>query len=334
MRKRAEPTLPEMSGGEFDFIERFFKPLAGEGALGLSNDAALYEVSPDRQLVLSTDTLVEAVHFLPDDPAETISRKLLRVSLSDCAAMGAEPKAYLLNISRPSAFDDQWFASFSTGLALDQAQYGVRLLGGDTTGTRGPLVLSLTVLGEVGRGKAVSRSGAQPGDTLWVTGTIGDSALGLQALLGEITDPDGYLAARYRIPQPRVGFPLSDFASSGMDVSDGLIQDAGHLAHESGVKIEINACSVPLSSHARAAGVAWFETCLTGGDDYELLFTAPCEKTVQIREAGKAFGLAVTPIGRVSDGQGVSLLDDEGEKCLFPARAGNISDPDRVRTAG
>lgn len=308
---RTSPTLAEMSGGEFDFIERFFKPLAGEGALGLSDDAALYDVPSDRQLILSTDTLVEAVHFLPDDPAETVSRKLLRVSLSDCAAMGAMPKAYLLNISRPASFDDQWFASFSTGLALDQAQYGVRLLGGDTTGTRGPLVLGLTILGEVARGKAVSRAGARAGDDLWVTGTIGDSALGLQALLGEITDPDGFLAGRYRLPQPRVGFPLQDLASAGMDVSDGLVQDAGHLAHESGVGIEIEAEAVPLSAQARAAGPAWLETCLTGGDDYELLFTAPQMRAAQIIAAGKALGLPVTRIGLVTVGHGVSVLDSE-----------------------
>ncbi|NVN45018.1 thiamine-phosphate kinase [Asaia siamensis] len=298
-----------MSGGEFDFIERFFKPLAGEGALGLSNDAALYDVPSDRQLILSTDTLVEAVHFLPDDPAETISRKLLRVSLSDCAAMGAVPKAYLLNISRPASFDDLWFASFSTGLALDQARYGVHLLGGDTTSTRGPLVLGLTILGEVARGRSVSRTGAVAGDDLWVTGTIGDAALGLQALLGELPDPDQFLTGRYRLPQPRVGFPLENFASSGMDVSDGLIQDAGHLAHESGVAIEIDAETVPLSAQARAAGAAWFETCLTGGDDYELLFTASPSQAGLIEEAGKARGIPVTRIGRVTPGRGVRLLD-------------------------
>ncbi|GAB6854509.1 thiamine-phosphate kinase [Asaia astilbis] len=303
-----------MSGGEFDFIDRFFKPLAGEGALGLSNDAALFDVPSDKQIVLSTDTLVEAVHFLPDDPAETIGRKLLRVSLSDCAAMGAVPRAYLLNISRPPAFDDQWFASFSTGLAQDQARYDVRLLGGDTTGTRGPLVLSLTILGEVSRGEAISRSGACQGDALWVTGTIGDAALGLQALLGELSDPDGYLSDRYRLPQPRVGFPLADFATAGMDVSDGLVQDAGHLARESRVCVEIDVAAVPLSPQARDAGAAWFETCLTGGDDYELLFTAPDAAADLITNAARACGVRVARIGRVCEGQGVRVLGADAQE--------------------
>ncbi|WP_336762197.1 thiamine-phosphate kinase [Asaia sp. VD9] len=301
-----------MSGGEFDFIERFFRPLAGEGALGLRDDAALLDVPEGRQLILSTDTLVEAVHFLPDDPAETVSRKLLRVSLSDCAAMGAVPRAYLLNISRPSGFDDLWFASFSAGLAHDQALYDVRLLGGDTTGTRGPLVLSLTIIGEVARGRAVSRCGAKPGDRLWVTGTIGDGAMGLMARLGEVPDADGYLTGRYRLPQPRLGFPVQNFASAGMDVSDGLVQDAGHLAHESGVGIDIEAEAVPLSPQVRALGGAWLETCLTGGDDYELLFTAPEEASDAIRQASRQSGLEATPIGHVREGSGVRVLNGAG----------------------
>ncbi|GBQ84162.1 thiamine-phosphate kinase [Asaia krungthepensis] len=303
-----------MSGGEFDFIDRFFAPLAGEGALGLGDDAALIGLAPDRELVLSTDTLVEAVHFLPDDPAETISRKLLRVSLSDCAAMGARPRGYLLNISRPAAFDDQWFASFSTGLALDQKLYDVVLLGGDTTSTRGPLVLSLTILGEVERGRAVRRSGAQLGDTLWVTGTVGDAALGLQALLGELPDEDGYLADRYRLPRPRTAFPLAGLAHAGMDISDGLVQDAGHLARQSAVRLEIDAASIPLSPQAAKTGEAWFETCLTGGDDYELLFTAPEEHSTAIMSASREAGIAVTRIGRVTAGQGVVVLDAKGQE--------------------
>lgn len=314
MPQMTDQNRSEMSGGEFDFIDRFFRPLAGEGALALGDDAALIDLAEDRELILSTDTLVEAVHFLPDDPAETISRKLLRVSLSDCAAMGARPRGYLMNISRPAAFDDQWFASFSAGLVQDQAIFNVHLLGGDTTSTRGPLVLSLTILGEVPRGKAVRRRGARPGDVLWVTGTIGDAALGLQALLGELPDPDGYLAGRYRIPQPRTGFPLGDFAHAGMDISDGLVQDAGHLARQSEVHLEIDASAVPCSPQARAAGEAWFETCLTGGDDYELLFTADESQTDAIMSASRQAGVPATRIGRVIPGSGVAVLDGEGKE--------------------
>lgn len=303
-----------MSGGEFDFIDRFFRPLAGNGALELGDDAALIDVPEGHELILSTDTLVEAVHFLPDDPAETIGRKLLRVSLSDCAAMGAKPRGYLMNISRPASFDDQWFASFSTGLFQDQHLFGLSLLGGDTTSTRGPLVLSLTILGEVSKGRAVRRKGARAGDVIWVTGTIGDAALGLQALLGEVDDPGGILTGRYRLPQPRTGFPLQDFASAGMDISDGLVQDAGHIARQSGVRLELEADKVPLSPEAEAAGPTWLETCLTGGDDYELLFTAPDSRTDAIREAGKKAGLNVTQIGRVVQGSGVVVLDANGRE--------------------
>lgn len=307
-------TKPEMNGGEFDFIERFFRPLAGEGGLGLGDDAALFDATPGCELVLSTDTLVEAVHFLPDDPAETVGRKLLRVSLSDCAAMGARPRGYLMNISRPASFDDQWFASFSTGLFQDQRRYDVALLGGDTTSTRGPLVLSLTILGEVAHGRAVRRRGAVPGDIVWVTGTIGDSALGLRALLGEIDDSDGVLGDRYRLPRPRTGFPLQDFASAGMDVSDGLVQDAGHLARQSGVRLALEADRIPLSTQAEAAGPAWFETCLTGGDDYELLFSADAARTEEILAAGRCCDLRVTPIGRVLPGEGVVVIDAAGQE--------------------
>ncbi|GBQ15207.1 thiamine-phosphate kinase [Swaminathania salitolerans] len=302
-----------MSGGEFDFIERFFRPLAGEGARGLRDDAAVLALAEGRELVLSTDTLVEAVHFLPGDPAETVSQKLLRVSLSDCAAMGAVPRGYLLNVSRPSGFDDQWFASFSMGLAQDQAQYGVTLLGGDTTGTRGPLVLSLTILGEVEKGAAIGRIGARCGDAVWVTGTIGDAALGLQALLDNLPDPDGFLAGRYRLPRPRVGFPLARFASAAMDISDGLVQDAGHIASENGLCLEIEAQAVPRSPQALAAGERWQSLCLTGGDDYELLFTASPDCEVRIMEAAAETGIPVTRIGTVREGRGVVVRDPSGK---------------------
>lgn len=293
--------MPDDLPAEFSFIARHFRPLAGVGGLDLQDDAALLTPTPGCELVLAADAIVEGVHFLPHDPPGDIARKLLRVNLSDLAAMGADPRGYLMTVAVPPGRDDAFFAAFSAGLAADQARYGIALLGGDTTGTAGPLALSLTVVGEVPHGQAVRRRGAVPGDRVFVTGTIGDGALGLRALRGELPDPDGFLADRYRRPQPRLRFPLRGLATSAIDVSDGLLQDAGHLVRASGVTLVIERDRVPLSAAARAAGPAWLETCLTGGDDYELLFTAP------------AGADGATCIGRVEAGPArVLLLDGVG----------------------
>ncbi|MGI4976721.1 MAG: thiamine-phosphate kinase, partial [Janthinobacterium lividum] len=171
---------------EFGLIARHFRPLAGEGSLGLADDAAVFVPPAGRALVVAADAMVAGVHFLPDDPAETVGRKLLRVNLSDLAAMGAVPFAYLMTVSAPVGTPDAWFAGFAAGLAADQAAFGVRLLGGDTTSTPGPMTLSLTVLGSVVPGCAVLRSGARAGDGVWVSGTIGDGALGLDVLQGRV----------------------------------------------------------------------------------------------------------------------------------------------------
>ncbi len=298
---------------EFAFIARHFRKLAGPGALDLLDDAALLTPTPGTELVLAADAIVEHVHFLPDDPPGDIARKLLRVNLSDLAAMGADPRGYLMTIAVPPGRDDAFFAAFSAGLASDQAQFGIALLGGDTTGTAGPLALSLTVVGEVPQGEAVRRRGARAGDLLFVTGTIGDGALGLRALRGELPDPDGDLADRYRRPRPRLGFPLRRLATSAIDVSDGLLQDAGHLARASGVALVIERDRVPLSPAARACGLAWLETCLTGGDDYELLFTVAAGSAPALAAAARESSVAVSCIGRVEQGPSrVTLLDDQG----------------------
>jgi len=282
---------------EFLLIARHFLPLAGPGAMGLADDAAILTPPPGRELVLSADALVAGVHFLPDDPPETVGRKLLRVNLSDLAAKGAAPIGYLMTVSTPADTPDAWFAGFAAGLALDQAAYGIALLGGDTTSTPGPVSLSLTIIGHVAPGTAVLRFGARPGDEIWVTGTIGDGALGLQVALGRLADTDGYLLDRYRLPRPRIGLALAGIASAAMDVSDGLVQDLGHLCRAGNVAAEIEAARVPLSEAARAAGPAWLETCLTGGDDYELLLAVPAGRRAALLSETARAGVAVTRIG-------------------------------------
>ena len=242
------------------------------------------------------------VHFLPDDPAELVARKLLRCNLSDLAAMGATPLGYLLSLSAPRATPDAWFAGFAAGLAADQAEYRLALLGGDSTSTPGPVSLSVTIIGHVAPGAALRRQGAQAGDGVWVSGSIGDAALGLLAARGEIADPGGYLAGRYRLPQPRValGLRLAGIAGAAMDVSDGLVQDLGHLCRAGGLGAEIFAHMVPLSAAARAADR--LALCLTGGDDYELLLAVPPAREPALAAAAAAAGVAVTRIGRFLEG--------------------------------
>jgi thiamine-monophosphate kinase len=287
---------------EFSLIARHFRPLAGPGALDLRDDAALLAPPPGQELVLTVDAMVGGVHFLPDDPPDLVGRKLLRVNLSDLAAKGAAPIGYLMTIAAPKDTPESWFAGFAAGLAQDQALYGVTLLGGDTTSTPGPIGLSLTIIGHVAAGTAIRRSGASPGDDIWVTGTIGDGALGLQVVLGRLADSSGVLLDRYRLPRPRVGLPLAGIASAGMDVSDGLVQDLGHICAASGVRAELRADAVPLSEAARAAGPAWLETCLTGGDDYELLLGVPPDRSDALLAAASAARIAVTRIGQFSSG--------------------------------
>jgi thiamine-monophosphate kinase len=279
-------------------IERFFKPLSGKGGLALSDDAAVFAPPPGRELVVTADAIVEGVHFLPDDPPATIGRKLLRVNLSDLAAMGATPLHYLLTVSVPRTTPAAWFEGFVAGLAEDQAAFGISLLGGDTTSTPGPITLSATMIGHVAPGQALHRRGARAGDGLWVTGTIGDGALGLLALRGELADPDGFLASRYRVPQPRLGLALAGIVSAAMDVSDGLVQDCGHLCRASGLAAVIEAAAVPLSPQARMAGRRGL--CLTGGDDYELLLAVPPDLDRALLAACGT--LKVTRIGHFAPG--------------------------------
>ncbi|PWS36363.1 thiamine-phosphate kinase [Falsiroseomonas bella] len=311
-------TLPP----EFALIARHFRPLAGAGALDLSDDAALLDPPAGRQLVLAADAMVAGVHFLPDDPPDTIGRKLLRVNLSDLAAMGAAPLGYLMTCAFPQGTDDAWIAQFVAGLAADQAEFGLTVLGGDTVGTPGPATFSLTILGTVEPGRALRRAGARPGDEVWVSGTIGDGALGLLSLTGRLP-PDPHLAARYRVPAPRLalGQALSGVARAAMDVSDGLVQDLGHLARAAGCGAVIEAPSVPLSepaSAALAADPALLPRILSGGDDYELLFAADPADAGRVLAAAKAAQTPVARIGRFLDGEGVVVLDAQGAAIPLP----------------
>ena len=297
---------------EFGLIARHFRPLAGPGALDLLDDGAVLQPPPGRELVLTADSMVAGVHFLPDDPADTVGAKLLRVNLSDLAAMGAVPLAYLMTVSAPRDTGDAWFAAFAAGLLRDQAQFGITLLGGDTTATPGPMTLSLTAIGHVAPGGALRRRGAAAGDEGWVTGTVGDGALGLLALRGQVPDPDGWLAGRYRLPQPRLGLALHGIVSACMDVSDGLVQDLGHLCRAAGLGAVIEAALVPRSPAARAAGEAWLKTCLTGGDDYELLMAVPPHHAEALQAEAAAQGAHVTRIGRFEAGAQIRVLDGAG----------------------
>ncbi len=288
---------------EFSLIARHFRPLAGPGALGLRDDAAVLVPPPGRELVLTVDAMVAGVHFLPDDPPDLVARKLLRVNLSDLAAKGAVPLGYLMTVSVPKGTPDDWFAGFAAGLAADQAQYGATLLGGDTTSTPGPVSLSLTAIGHVATGTMVHRFSARAGDGIWVTGTIGDGALGLAVALGRLDDPSGHLLDRYRLPRPRIGLAICGVASACMDVSDGLVQDLGHMCRGAGLGATIDAALVPLSDAARAAGEAWLEACLTRGDDYELLLAVPPVREAALQDAAAASGIPVTRLGAFHAGQ-------------------------------
>lgn len=301
---------------EFDLIARHFRPLAGPGGLDLLDDAALLQPPPGRDLVLTADAMVAGVHFLPDDPPDLIGRKLLRVNLSDLAAMGADPLAYLMTVSAPRATDDTWFARFAAGLAADQGTFGISLLGGDMTQTPDPLSLSLTAIGHVAPGGAVRRRGARVGDEVWVTGTIGDGALGLAALQGRVADPEGHLADRYRLPQPRLGLVRPDLVRAAMDVSDGLVQDLGHLARAAELAVEIEAERVPRT----VRDPAWLETCLTGGDDYELVMAVDPTATAALQAAATRLGITVTRIGRFLAGSGVIVRDAAGTSMTFARR--------------
>lgn len=309
--------------GEFERIAELFAPLSAgaPGAFGLGDDAALVSVAEGRDLVVTKDAIVAGVHYLPDDPPDLVARKLMRVNLSDLAAMGARPVGVLSACAFPRDLDESWIEGFAAGLAADVAAFACPLLGGDTVFTDGPAVFSLTALGEVPRGQVLRRSGARPGDLLVVSGTLGDAAFGLEAARGTLATGEAdraWLADRYRLPRPRLalGQALLGRATAGLDVSDGLLQDAGHIAARSGVGIDIEAAALPLSPAARRlveADPARLETVVGGGDDYELLFAWPGDRAAELSELATA-EVPLTVIGRSREGEGVRLVDGAGHE--------------------
>lgn len=320
--------------GEDRLIARHFAPLARDPrALGLVDDTAVMTPPAGMDLVLKTDGIVGGVHFLDDDPPDSIARKALRVNLSDLAAKGAAPSGFLITLALPAGTTDDWLAGFARGLGEDAERYECPLLGGDTVRTPGPVTVSIAVIGLVPQGRAVTRMGAKPGERLFVSGTIGDAALGLrlrrEAALAQGWGLDAamrdHLLARYALPQPRTALAacVRDHATGAMDVSDGLAGDLAKLCRASGVSAEVAVADVPLSPAARAALAAdasLIEPILTGGDDYEILCTVPDDRVAGFRAAAAAAaaGAAVQEIGRIVAGAAPPrLIGRHGETLSF-----------------
>src|ERR1700722_17799469 len=319
----------EAPSGEDSLISRYFRPLATDpGAFNLDDDAAVLRALGE-DIVVTTDAIVEGVHFLPGDPPDTVARKALRVNLSDLAAKGASPAGFVLTLALRSA-DDAWLTAFASGLGEDADLFGCPLLGGETVSTPGPLMISITAFGRVPVGKMVHRGGAKPGDRIVVTGTIGDAALGLDigkggaaaAVLAD--DAAAMLVGRYRVPQPRnaLAQAVRDHASAAMDVSDGLAGDLAKLCEASGVSAAIDAPSIPLSASAAkllARGSVGIESIVAGGDDYEILCTIPEDRFEAFAQKARQAAVAVTSIGTIIAGTSApGFLDAHGRPIPLP----------------
>jgi thiamine-monophosphate kinase len=309
-------------GDEFDLIARYFAPLAAgaPGALGLTDDAAIVDIPDGMRLVAAADAVVAGIHFLADDPPGDIARKIIRVNLSDLAAMGARPVGLLMTAVFPRDVTADWLEGFAGGLKADIEDFACPLIGGDTVAGDGPLTLSLTALGAVPMDRVLTRSGAKAGDGIFVSGTIGDGALGLVAAGGGLDalseEERDHLIGRYRVPRPRLdlGLQLLEVAHAAIDVSDGLLADLGHVCDCSGTGARVRIGAVPLSPSARtsvAADPDLWPKVIGGGDDYELLFTVPKEQENAVGEIAVALGLDITRIGEVTAGKGIEVEDAE-----------------------
>jgi thiamine-monophosphate kinase len=310
-------------------IARFFGPLATHpGALGLSDDAAFVTPPPGCDLVLKTDAIVGGVHFFPEDAAHTVASKALRVNLSDLAAKGARPLGFLLSLAIPREVDEAWLTGFAEGLRGDAVLFGCPLFGGDTDRTPGPITISIAMVGSVPEGTMVRRAGARPGDRVFVSGTIGDAALGVLLRKGDgknwkLSEPQRqHLISRYLLPQPRnaLSEAVRMHASAAMDISDGLAGDFAKLCRASGVAADIEVKRVPMSEAAQvaiAADNAMLERALTGGDDYEIVCTVPAVNADGFRAAAKAAQVAVTEVGAIKAGEGARFLGADGKPLVF-----------------
>ena len=306
---------------EFALIRRYFTRPARRAVLGVGDDCALIAPRDGHELALSTDMLVAGRHFLHDTDPEGLGHKTLAVNLSDCAAVGATPRYALLAGALPGA-DPDWLERFSRGLFALADRYDVELIGGDTT--KGPLTLCVTIIGEVPVGCALLRSGARPGDSIWVSGELGTAAAGLAQLQGRADLPEPQRAAAISalqrpVPRVELGIALRGIASAALDVSDGLLGDLGHILERSAVGAEVDLADVPCADWLRAQLAQAVQRdfalrcLLAGGDDYELCFTAPADRAPHVRAAGRAAGVAVTPIGRIVAGAGLTLRDESGQ---------------------
>ena len=309
--------------GEFDLIARYFTRPVRRAALGVGDDCALLAPAPGMQLAVSSDMLVEGRHFFAGTDPERLGHKALAVNLSDLAACGARPLAFTLALALPQV-DAAWLEGFSRGLLQLADAHGCELVGGDTT--QGPLNICITVFGEVPTGQALLRSGAQPGDDIYVSGTLGEARLALDALRGQFALPANMLAhlrQRLERPTPRValGLALRGVASSALDLSDGLLGDLGHILRASGVgacidtskTIDLIASSVRSISAKGQFDVNYLQQCtLAGGDDYELAFTAAPARRGAVAAAAQASGTAVARIGVVEGAPGLRLIDAQG----------------------
>ncbi len=315
------------STAEDRLIARFFAPIATyPGALGLSDDAAFIKPPPGCDLVLTTDAIVGGIHFFVDDAAQSVAGKALRVNLSDLAAKGAKPLGFLLSLALTKDTGDEWLAGFAEGLRGDAVLFGCPLFGGDTVRTSGPITISIAMFGAVPEGTMVRRFGANAGDRVFVSGSIGDAALALALRKGaafKLTDAQRqHLMSRYLLPQPRnvLAEVVRTHASSAMDVSDGLAGDVAKLCRASGVAAEIAIDKVPLSDAAKAVlamAPAMREPALTGGDDYEIVCTVPAIKAEGFRAAAQAARVTVTEIGEIKAGEEVRFLGADGKSLTF-----------------
>lgn len=309
---------------EFTFIRDILAPLVRDtpGALGLGDDAAIITPKPGTDLVVTCDAVVGGVHFIGSEAPDLIAHKALRVNVSDLAAKGAAPVGFLLSLSLPTGAPEDWLRKFATGLVADIEAFGIPLLGGDTTSTPGPLTISVTAFGEVPTGAMTKRAGAMAGDLVCVSGSIGDGALGLLAASGRLTARlteahRSNLIDRYQVPQPRLalGIALRGIATAGLDISDGLVADVGHICEQSNLAADIEFARVPLSEAARAAVTAdsrLIDRVLGGGDDYELALAIPPGRLPAAEEAARDADVPLTVIGTFRDGTGVKVLDRAG----------------------
>ena len=314
------------SAGEFEKIRRFFAPLArgNAAALEMRDDAALLDIPTGCQLVVSADMLAEGIHFRGEDSLSDVARKALRANLSDMAAKGAAPLGYFLSLCWPRHLPEARMQEFAEGLARDGEAFDISLLGGDLIAAQ-TLTIAVTIMGSVAKGSMLLRRNAQVGDEFYVSGTLGDSALGLELLQGRKTrlsqEQQDYLRQRYLLPEPRLalGRALADIGciNASIDISDGLLADLGHICEASGVGARIQEANLPLSPAARAlleGDDSLRQYILGGGDDYELLFSAAPKHRASLEALGRAHDIALTRIGAATLSEGILLVDSDGKE--------------------